>query len=283
MREDSQSQAKAHFIGQLLNFDFSSSPHLEGVLNDPQQIYDRALIYLMEYFRELARQNLIIILLEDIHWADESSLEMIYRLALALREHQVLIMGATRPTLFERSARWGNLETFQKILHLHPLSKNESRQLVEEILKKVENIPEPLLKLIIGNAEGNPFYVEELIKMFIEDGVIIKGEYHWRVTLNRLTEVHIPPTLTGVLQSRLDRLTTTERTILQQASVVGRIFWEGTVQYINRKSAADLHDEQVTQTLLDLQGREMVFKREVSAFSGTNEHIFKHTLMQEVT
>jgi predicted ATPase len=132
----------------------------------------------------------------------------------------------------------------------------------------------------VDGTEGNPFYVEELIKMLIEDGVILRGDdaQRWRVELERLKQVRVPPTLTGVLQARLDSLPHAEKELLQRASVIGRQFWDMTV--------ATLSDEQldaIRSTLDAIRARELVFQRERSAFAEAHEYIFKHALLRDVT
>ena len=164
----------------------------------------------------------------------------------------------------------------------------DSQHLVREVLQKVRDVPEVLSELIISNAEGNPYYLEELIKMLVEDGVIVKDEPTWRVHVDRLDEVRIPPTLTGVVQARLDSLPVKERTVLQQASVVGRVFWDAAVLYIVINSPSDQVSSKmglldIEQLLSILQNREMVFQREASAFSDSVEYFFKHTILREVT
>jgi predicted ATPase len=159
---------------------------------------------------------------------------------------------------------------------------------VGEVLQKVEDIPAELRDLIVQTSEGNPFYLEELIKMLVEDGVIVKDEPAWRVHPLRLIEVRIPPTLTGVIQARLDGLPKEERTVIQQASVIGRVFWEAAVDYINREIASNQDNDPARMIFLpdmldQLQGREMIFRRDVSAFSDSVEYIFKHTILREVT
>jgi oligopeptide transport system substrate-binding protein len=136
---------------------------------------------------------------------------------------------------------------------------------------------------VVAGAEGNPFFVEELIKMLVEDGVIVKGEDRWRVEPSRLSEVRVPPTLRGVLQARLDRLPIEDRTVLQQASVVGRLFWDRAVVRISESAAEDVQEAEVLNTLSALRGREMVFQRETTAFAGSREYVFKHAVLREVT
>jgi tetratricopeptide (TPR) repeat protein len=137
----------------------------------------------------------------------------------------------------------------------------------------------------VDGAEGNPFYVEELIKMLIEDGVIERGEERWHAELERLADVRVPPTLTGVLQARLDSLSRGERMLLQRASVVGRLFWDAAVAELEAGDGdrSDLDRDEIAPLLDAVRGRELVFRRERSAFEATEEYIFKHALLRDVT
>jgi tetratricopeptide (TPR) repeat protein len=195
----------------------------------------------------------------------------------------LLIVGAARPSLFERRPYWGEGQTFHTLLELRPLTKRESRQLVSEILKMAGEIPTDLRELIINGAEGNPFYVEELIKMLIEDEVIIPDEEDWRIEHKRMKEVDVPSTLAAVLQARLDGLPARERIVLQQASVVGRLFWDRIVSYIQQEGGNGGDPTEIPQALISLRDRELVFRHEESAFVGSAEYLFKHDVLREVT
>jgi predicted ATPase len=278
-----ESRMRAHFIGHLAGFELGESRHLEGVVDDPKQIRDRALSYVADYFQALASENPVLILLEDLHWADDSSLDTLNHLALALTDQPLMIVGAARPALFGRRPHWGEGQAFHRRLPLEPLTKRNTRRLLGDILQKVDDVPETLSELVVAGAEGNPFFVEELIKMLVEDGVIVKGEDAWCVEPSRLSEVRVPPTLRGVLQARLDRLPMEDRSILQQASVVGRLFWDRAVVRINESAAGGVQEGEVLDALSDLRGREMVFQRETTAFSGAEEYVFKHSVLREVT
>jgi len=116
-------QMRAHIVGQLLGFNFSASPHLKGVLNDSEQLRNRSLMYLKEYFRVVSMDNPCLITLEDIHWADESSLDMFNQLGEGTPQQPLLIAYATRPTLFEQRTYWGEGQTYHTHLELRLLSK----------------------------------------------------------------------------------------------------------------------------------------------------------------
>ena len=281
--EGEAAQLRAHLLGQLLGFDFSASLHLKGVLNDPEQLRNRGLIYLNEYFQMASSIRPTVVFLEDIHWGDDSSLDAVNRLGERTPELSLLIICAARHSLFERRPYWGEGQTHHICLELRPLSRRESRQLVAEILKLADEVPAQLRELVVNGAEGNPFYVEELIKMLVEDGVILTGEETWRVEPQRLAEVEVPSTLAGVLQARLDSLPPQERRVLQQASVVGRLFWDRLVAHIQAEGGDGGDPQLVPVALSALRGRELIYRREESAFAGAVEYLFKHELLREVT
>jgi predicted ATPase/class 3 adenylate cyclase len=268
----------AQLLGHLLGFDFSASPLLAGILDDPRQLRHRALLAFNELFTVFSQHEAILFVLEDLHWADEDSLEAL----AALTEHDsimpMLMLAFARPTLLERRPGWGEGQTKHTRLILQPLSISDSRRLVEDILRHLPIIPPAVQELIVGGADGNPFYVEELIKMLIEQRVIVPGATAWRIAEDRLARVQVPPTLTGVLQARLDGLPADERTTLQQASVIGRVFWDQAVDQLRETS-----DEPAYGLLEDLRRRELVHRHETSAFSTSTEYLFKHALLREVT
>ncbi len=272
---------RADLVGQLVGFDLAAagSEAVQALLGSPN-FGQLARAYFVQYVRGMVAQQPLLMLLEDLQWADESSLDLVAQLVAEIPEAPLLIVGAARPALFERRPNWGEGQEAYKRLQLEPLSRRATRSLVEEILQRADELPEALRGLVVEGAEGNPYYVEELIKMLIEDGVIVRGEPHWRVMLERLAEVRVPPTLTAVLQARLDALPTPEKGVLQRASVVGRQFWDSVVGEL--VSEADEGIE-VEPLLGALRERELVYQREQSAFADVKEYTFKHSILRDVT
>ncbi|HZU87027.1 MAG TPA: tetratricopeptide repeat protein, partial [Anaerolineaceae bacterium] len=277
-----KSNLYAHFIGHLIGFDFSQSPLLSGILSDSRQMRNRALEYIAEYFHSFCTRLPVMILLEDIQWADQASLEAIQTLADNLENCPVLILCTARPQFYERSERKSKWTERGEQLYLNPLSPQSTRELVQHILQKISQIPEALIELMSTSAEGNPFYVEELTKMLIEDGVILKGEETWQVDVSRLTTARVPSTLTGVLQARLDSLQTRERQALQSAAVVGPIFWDTALAHLFLPPTDSEHSDLIEEILTGLRAKEMIYRRDKSAFSGTLEYIFKNVVLREV-
>ena len=267
---------QAALLGHLIGLDYSESPHIAGILQDARQIRDRGFHAAAQYFRRLSQSNAdpVAILLDDLHWADDGSLDFINYLAEVARDLPILVVCLARPVLFERRPRWGSGQAAHARIELAPLGKRGSRELAEVLLQRLSEVPQVLRELITGGAEGNPFYMEELTKMLIDDGVIVTGPELWQVAPERLVKVHIPATLTGVLQARLDALPREEKTALQQAAVVGHVFWDEAVAAIHAPSKA---------ALPALSRRELVFGRETTAVEEASEYVFKHHVLHQVT
>jgi predicted ATPase/class 3 adenylate cyclase len=271
---------KADLVGHLVGFDFSASTAVKNLLGNPS-FGEMATVYLTNYVQAISSQPTVIFL-DDIHWADDSSLDLIEHVATAVPRAHLLIVCLTRLRLFERRLYWGKDRDAFTRLDLKPLSKRDSQTLVGEILQKVERVPDDLRDMIVDSAQGNPFYVEEFIKMLIEDGVIARGEDRWRVVLDCLENMHVPSTLTGIIQARLDSLPRQEKRLLQRASVVGRLFWDAAVAQLEAGDAGRFDQGEIAPLLSAACGRELIFQRERSAFEGTEEYIFKHFTLRDV-
>ena len=148
------------------------------------------------------------------------------------RDLPLFILCLTRSTLFERRPLWGSGRSDHLRIDLAPLSKRGTRELIEALLGRLETVPTALRDLLASSAEGNPYFVEELIGMLIDDGVIVTDSEPWRVSADKLLDVRVPSTLAGVLQARIDSLPPAEKAALQQASVIGHVFWDEALQRI---------------------------------------------------
>jgi len=286
----------APLLGQLIGLDFAGRPALHGLLADARALHERAFAAAARLFATLARQSSVVLLLEDIHWADDGALDLLAQVAEAGRDAPLLLVFLTRPALFEQRPSWGEGQEWHQRVDLRPLSRRDARRLGAALLSKLPDMPAELLELVVGAAEGNPFYVEETVQMLVDDGVLVPGEEAWALRAERLADLRVPPTLAGVLQARLDGLPAAERETLQRASVVGRVFWEGLVAHLEATEgglAAGGVDntvrgeppEELAATgarLARLRGKELVYRRESSTVAGTAEYLFKHALLRDV-
>ncbi len=264
-----------HIACHYAGFDFSSSEPVRKLMGTPA-LAATGQSCLINYFRGTAADNRTLIYLEDLHWADNTSLELIERLAGDITDDRLLILSLSRPPLLETHPRWGE-GLPHRFIKLKPLSEKYSGNLIREILKEVEDLPAYITNLVLSSSEGNPFYVEELIAMLVEDGVIIPGKDRWTVKPGSMIRKTVPSTLTGVLQARLDSLPGEEKEMLQKASVIGRLFWDLAVENLYENSTD-------TDSMLSLlQSRDLIHGNDDSTFSRAREYLFKHAILKDVT
>lgn len=296
--DEAEWQRRIRSLAQLVGLNLAEATVLALAPPETTQARERVYEDVTSLLHALvSRSPVTLLVLEDVHWADEGSLELVDWLAGLCLADPLLILCVTRPSLFEWRAGWGGGKTAvangtpqavdqipQTLLPLKALSRAESEILVQDILRHLPEIPPDLSNLIVDRAEGNPFYVEELVKVLIEDGIIIPGEVAWRVQARHLANVRVPPTLTGVLQARLDRLSSLERLSLQRAAVIGRIFWDTAVILMNALAPDNvIREPESVAALQALEKRELIFQRDVSTFAGSQAYLFKHEMLREVT
>ncbi|NDJ53901.1 MAG: tetratricopeptide repeat protein, partial [Chloroflexi bacterium] len=273
-------QEMAHLVGFLVGLGFMDSPYVRQFQSDSQQLTIRAKGAFSRLIAAMARKKPVVIELIDIQHADDASLDMITELVRENQEIPLLVVAQARPNLFEQRPTWGSGQHFHRQIDLEPLDRRESRELVREILQKVSRVPTELRDLIVDRAEGNPYYMEELVKMMIEDEVIIKGDEEWTIDASRLAAVRVPPTLIGLLQARLDSLTFAERVLLQRAAVVGRVFYDGVIRELDELDENTIGDP--TPLLSMLLEREFIYQRDSSAFEDHTEYVFAQNLLREL-
>jgi class 3 adenylate cyclase/tetratricopeptide (TPR) repeat protein len=245
---------------------------------DPEGLRRRGRARLLRLLDKLADRAPVVVLLEDLHWADSASLDTLEALAAAPGEESLLVLATARPTLLEQRPDWGATAPVHATLRLEPLSGQDTRVLVGEILQRAERVPAGLVDLVVGTADGNPFYVEELVKWLVEEGVVDTSGENWRVQSRAVGSLRVPTTLRGLLQARLDSLDLTERGVIGCAAVVGRVFWDQALARL----ATGVPPAGRTEALGRLSGREVIFQRPRSTFSGSSEYSFRHALMRDV-
>lgn len=272
---------RADVVGQWLGFDFSGSEAVAALLGS-RSFRPQALADLVGYFRAVAAEPLVIIL-EDLHWADDGSLFLLEHLAAEIPDGKLLVVGVGRPLLAERTKTLGAGNPAISRMELSPLTLEESSSLVEDILRKMEEIPDELRELIVEAAGGNPFYLEELIGLLVDRGIILVGAEKWKVNRAKLSRAKIPTTLGGVMKARLQNLPAAERRMLQCASVVGRQFWDAALADLStQKGSAVTGDRaEMSDLLAKARERNLIFRDASAPSEESGRYVFKHDLLRD--
>ncbi len=256
LRESCESDAIADLLGL-------ASGVLEAVKGERSQ--QEIAWAAREWVERLAEDQPVVLTFEDIHWAEDALLDLIEHLAEWVRDAPLLILTLARTELLDVRPGWGGGRVRATAIELEPLGREDSEALVEA-LAAGDGIDAEARATLLAKTEGNPLFVEETVRMLAECEGRPTAEFAER----------IPDTLQALIAARIDRLPPDEKTVLQRASVIGRIFWRGAI--------ADLTPEvdEVEETIETLLLREFVVPEARSTISGETAFRFKHVLIREV-
>ncbi len=254
------------YVGGLYSLSY---PEVDDV--SPEFWKSRLQAAILAIFSSLAERVPTVFFLEDLHWADPSFVELLRHACFEIRQPAILLC-VYRPTfsLFT-SHQLSSIGKYYHEIQLQDLSLSEAHDMLESLLK-TERIPLDLKRLVQSKAEGNPFYLEELVNTLIESDTLIRDGGSWKLTRS-VTESDISSSLHGLISGRLDRLETEVRRILQEASVIGRAF----LYKILIKTT--VLEDRIEGGLSNLERLDLIRTRSLQP---DLEYIFKHALTQEV-
>jgi class 3 adenylate cyclase/tetratricopeptide (TPR) repeat protein len=222
----------------------------------------------------LASARPLVVAIDDIHWAEGTLLDLVTFVAESAAA-PVLLVCSSRGDLLEEHPEWGREREGARAVMLAPLSDAESATVVEQLLGS--SLEPDTRSRIIGAAEGNPLFVEQMLSMLIDDGVLRRGEDGGWVASAPLTEVAIPPTIFALLAARLDRLGATDRAVIERAAVIGQVFFRGAVEALVPAEVAPA----IEQSLASLARKELVLPDETSHLAGQEAYRFAHILIRD--
>ena len=193
----------------------------------------------------LARDRPLVAVIEDVHWAEPTLLDLIEHVADLARDVPILMVATARPEMLESRPTWGGGRLNATAILLEPLSAEAAARLIDNLLP-VAGLPSAARDRIAAAAEGNPLYVEEIVGMFVDDGIIrVDASGHWEV-VGDIGHVLIPRTIQALLAARLDRLAPAERSAAARASVIGRTFERRAVTHLTPEEGRDEIGAQLT-------------------------------------
>jgi len=214
-----------------------------------------------EWAQLMAQTQPLILVFEDIHWAEEPLLELIEHMTDWVRDGSLLILCLSRPELLDIRSDWGGGRVRATSIELEPLGEADSEQLIDA-LSEVGDISPETRRALLEKTGGNPLFLEEVMLTVAECG-------------EEQAAAGIPDTLQALIAARIDRLGSGSKAMLQRASVIGRSFWAGALEHLSA-------GESVEETLEDLQLRDLVVKQSRSSLSNETAYRFKHVLIRDV-
>lgn len=265
----------APFIAVLLNAEMEGEDADRVKYLEPPMLRGRVFAAVVRLVQSLAAAHPVVLVFEDLHWADSASLDLLEQLMPLTAQLPLMLLALFRPQPLEPSYRFHEVAAREHAdrytpVRLEPLDDVDSRRLVANLLE-IEDLPAGVRALILRKAEGNPFFVEEVIRSLLDAQLVVRVDAHWRAT-REIETIALPDTLAGVIAARLDRLDDETKRTAQTAAVIGREF--------QRALLAELVParESLDAALRDLVRRELV--REKGPASEL-VYLFKHALTQE--
>ena len=226
------------------------------------------------FLESLQRERPVVVLFDDIQWAEPTFLDLVEYLAGWSRDARILVVCLARPELLDLRPGWAGLATTAGTLTLSPLNDDESRELIGNLLGASSLAPSDAAR-IVDAAGGNPLFVEEMLRMLEDEGVLIRDDDRWRV-VGDLAQVSLPASIHALLAARLDRLSSEEKAVLGTAAVIGKEFWWGAVSDL-----APAHLQPGAGTHLQTLVRKGLILPERSTLVGEDAFRFHHILIQE--
>jgi class 3 adenylate cyclase/tetratricopeptide (TPR) repeat protein len=227
------------------------------------------------FFELLSDGRPLIVLIDDIHWAERTFLDLISYVESNVTGVPVVLACSARPDLFDAHPEWGEESEGRRILVLQPLSEDESAEVAANLLGTTD-LDAAVRAKIVEASEGNPLFVEQMLSMLLDDGILEKDDHGRWILIREVGAITIPPTIQALLSARLDRLGPIDRVVVERASVIGQVFFRGAVE--------DLSPDEVRrhtgESLRNLTHRELVAPHE-STFAGQEAYRFMHILIRE--
>jgi class 3 adenylate cyclase/tetratricopeptide (TPR) repeat protein len=262
-------------LGHLLGARFGSDLDERLTAASPEQIKHQTFLALVDLLVALARPQPLILVLEDLHWADSLSLDLVSLLMESLRLAPLLLVCVYRPEEEHKCWHLGAIATrkcYERFteIPLKELTAAQSRRLVESLLH-IEALPDPVKEQILGRAQGNPFFVEEVVRSLLDADLVYHDGAVWRARAE-IAAVAVPESIQGVILSRVDRLEAETRHVLQSAAVIGRLFRRRLLEHLAQQEV------ELDRALAELEDRQLIYAERAIP---EEEYSFHHVLAQE--
>jgi class 3 adenylate cyclase/tetratricopeptide (TPR) repeat protein len=226
------------------------------------------------FLEGLAEQGPTVLVIEDLHWADEVLLDFLDHLIDWATDVPLLVVCTARPELLVRRPGWGGGKANATTVSLAPLSAEDTARLVAALLDQAL-LPAETQAALLARAGGNPLYAEEYVRMLADRGFLNKVRGSWR--LERAGELPLPESVQGIIAARLDGLAPEEKALLQDAAVLGKVGWLGALAALGGVEPFVLE-----QRLHALERRELLRRERQSVVAGERQYAFRHVLVRDV-
>jgi tetratricopeptide (TPR) repeat protein len=304
---DQRTAELAHMLSRFLGMSapgrVPESPFLR-VLDDNARQHDAIARTVLRRFVEMdAASGPTVLVFDDLQWADDDTLAVLREIGAGLSGSPVILVACARPELLVRFADWGEDATEHLRIDLRSLASEDAEQMLRELLVRAGDVPQDLLDDAVEMTGGNPYFLEQLFKLFLANGTIDDSRTPWTIDAERAAETELPISVEEAIEARIAALDRDERDVLEKGAVFGNVFWLGAIVALFRLEAreaggatrrdsfsyefggeGDAARARVLAALEELVDRDYLLKLdpEDSTIAGDVELVFKHNLEREL-
>jgi tetratricopeptide (TPR) repeat protein len=289
-----------HFIGGFIGLDYPPTAFLRAVTENPAQHAEIARTALRRFIEADAGHSPLVLVLDDMQWADRDTLGLVSELVTGLGGSPVVLITAARPDMLVHASGWGEGAVDHERIDLRNLEPDDAEQMFRNLLARVKDISEETAQAAVEQTGGNPAFLEQLVRLFFDNGTIDTRQPVWRLDPDRAAETELSISIEEAIEARIAALENDERDLLEKAAVFGNVFWVSAVIAMTRLEAqlpaippGPLELEwgegedvrrRVSDLVATLADRDYVLRLEVddSSIPGEAEVVFKHNLEREL-
>ena len=281
-----------HFLGAFIDVTVPDNPFLRALEDTAKQHDEVARTVLTRFLEEDAATSPMVLVVEDLHRADDASVSLFRRLAESLEGAPLVLVGTCRAGLFVREPRFNALDAELLRIDLPLLTPQESLDQLKHLLAPVEELPATLVDTAVELSGGNPLFLVQLVRLLMDKGIVTVEEGTLTLDDQGLEEIDLPLSMEEAVQVRVDLLTPAERDVLEKAACVGSVFWVEALISLSRLQQeveprtdafmADVLHHSITEILARLEARDYVLRLPDSSIHGTTEYAFKNNLERKL-
>jgi tetratricopeptide (TPR) repeat protein len=289
-----------YFLGSFVGLEFPQTPFLRAVSENARAHADLTRAALRRFVELDAGHSPVVLVLDDLQWADDDTLALVSDLANGLSGCPAVILAAARPEMLVRSAGWGDGAADHTRIDLRNLEAPDAETMFRNLLSRCTGIPDDTVDTAVEMTGGNPAFLEQLVRLFIENGAIDSSGPIWKLDADRAAETELPVTIEEAIEARIAALAGEERDLLEKAAVFGNVFWISAVIALTRlEQPANAAPEnpldiewgngedvrrRVSDLVLMLADRDYLLPLDAddSSIPGDVEVVFKHNLEREL-
>lgn len=301
-----------HFLGGFLDLPLPDSPFLRVLEENPQQHDEIAHTVLRRFIEVDAQKSPLVLVLDGLQWADDDTLRLLSGLGASLGGSPVVMICCARPEMLVRCGTWGTGATDHLRIDLRNLEPADAESMFGNLLSRCDSVPDEIIDDGVAMTGGNPYFLEQLVRLFLANGTIDTRGPRWRIDRARAAATELPISIEEAIEARIAALEPDERTVLEKGAVFGNVFWLGAVVAMTRiertleeverpvdappppPPPADLDyrwtadsepiKRSIAEVVAELEEADYVLRldTEDSSIAGDVELVFKHNLEREL-